>query len=325
MPDLSRTYGAAMIGLLFATFLQGVLTVQTYIYYESFPEDSLKMKLLVACVWIIDTLHLGLISQAVYYYLVTNWGNTSVLMSSTWELDVHLAIVALATIVCQSFFLHRIWIFSKRNKILTGILGCMCLSSLGISIAVSVQLVQASSVSQSERPGKGPFGAPTSETITAFCLGASVDLILAFLLCFYLRRGRSGFEKTNSLISRIIQYTIATGLLTSLYAFGCVITYFAIPRTFIFIAMHFSLGRLYTNALLVTLNSRRKLRANMQRSYPGQGSVSMGFGQQSTQTYGSPGLGRQELSTISPIPNANEYSISFTEGDTELRTLGGKT
>jgi len=200
----------------------------------------------------------------------------------------------------------------------------MCLSCFGISISLSTQLIQASSAPQSARPGKGPFGAPTSELITGLCLSATVDLVLAFILCYYLQRGRSGFEKTNSLISRIIQYTIATGLLTSLYAFACVITYFAVPHTFTFIAMHLSLGRLYTNALLVTLNSRRSLRANMHRTYPAQGSVSIGFGQQSTQTYGSPELGRPRISNVAPKTVESEYSLGL-ERDTELHTLGGKT
>jgi len=255
MGVLDPTYGAMLIGLLFATFFQGVLTVQAYIYYESFPNDTRRMKLLVAGVWLLDVLHLVLISDAAYHYLVSEWGNFPALAYSTQELDLHLVIVGLATIVCQSFFLQRIWVFSGKNVWITGSLTAGCLTTLGLDVSMSIQISKVPLVSS--------FGNFTNEVIAVFSIGAGVDLAMALILAYYLRRGKSGFEKTNTLVSRVIQYTVATGLATSLLALACLIAYLARPNTFIFIAMHFSLGRMYTNALLATLNSRRSLRTYM--------------------------------------------------------------
>ncbi|KAJ7483851.1 hypothetical protein B0H11DRAFT_2231996 [Mycena galericulata] len=84
-----------------------------------------------------------------------------------------------------------------------------------------------------------------------------VDMVIAMILVWYLIQGRTTFEKTNFVLTRIIQYTVTTGLATSMLALGCV----AAPDGFVFIAMHFSLGRMYTKALLATLNSRRNLRS----------------------------------------------------------------
>jgi len=85
-----------------------------------------------------------------------------------------------------------------------------------------------------------------------------------------------------------MQYTIATGLLTSLFAFACLIVYFARAHTFTFIGMHFSLGRLYTNALLVTLNLRRNLRATFNGTsidnQPGGKTESIAFGSHITRS-----------------------------------------
>ncbi|KIJ32371.1 hypothetical protein M422DRAFT_265869 [Sphaerobolus stellatus SS14] len=53
--NLNPIYGAIYIGIMFATFFQGVLTLQAYIYYESFPKDPIKIKLLVALAWYIAT------------------------------------------------------------------------------------------------------------------------------------------------------------------------------------------------------------------------------------------------------------------------------
>jgi len=251
--DMHDTYGAMLIGTFFAIFFQGMLSVQAYIYYESFPEDSKLLKSLVAVVWSLDLAHLFLICQAVYHYLIDSWGNDAALLLSTEPLDLHLVLVGAATILCQAFFLHRVWTFSKKNWMLTGILATACMTTVGLDIAMTIQTSRNKSVAV--------FSSVGQEIVTMFSLGAGVDMVIAMLLVWYLIQGRTNFEKTNFVLTRIIQYTVATGLVTSLLALGCVAAYVMKPDGFVFIAMHFSLGRMYTNALLATLNSRRNLRS----------------------------------------------------------------
>ncbi|KAJ7126267.1 hypothetical protein C8R44DRAFT_123275 [Mycena epipterygia] len=251
--DLNPTYGAMLIGTFFAIFFQGMLSVQAYIYYESFPQDSWRLKSLVGSVWCLDLVHLFLICQACYHYLIDNWGYEPALLESTIELDLHIALVGAVTILCRAFFLHRVWIFSRKNWLLVAGLTVMCLTTVGLDIALSIRTIRDRSVAV--------FSTDTPEIIAMFSLGAIVDLIIAMLLFWYLQRGRTSFDRTNFVLTRIIQYTVATGLATSLLAIGCVAAYLIKPKTFIFVAMHFSLGRMYTNALLATLNSRRNLRS----------------------------------------------------------------
>jgi len=214
--------------------------VQAYIYYESFPEDSRKLKSLVA---------------------VICWGIDAALQQSTEELDLHLLLVGTASILCQAFFLKRVWAFSKGNiwtRALTGASAVACLATLGLDLTMTLQTSSNNSFAVYRLVGR------EIEIITMFSLGAGVDMVIAFLLVWYLHQGRTGSEKTNFVLTRIIQYTVATGLATSLLALGCVAAYIIKPDGFIFIAMHFSLGRMYTNALLATLNSRRNLRSLME-------------------------------------------------------------
>ncbi|KAJ7887643.1 hypothetical protein B0H14DRAFT_2337620 [Mycena olivaceomarginata] len=265
---MDETYGAMFIGALYS--FQGVLTVQAYIYYESFPDDLCRTKILVAIVWcgatipsflkeksdyllrrLLDVTHLILICQSCYHYLVTNWGNGPALLISTHELDLHLIFVGIATLVCQGFFLHRIWVFSKRNWILTGVLTAACVAAFAVEVLLSAQILQVPSVAY--------FSAHTGEVIALFSLGGAVDVAIALVLVFYLQQGRTHFDRTNFVVAQVVHYTVATGLATSVLAVACLAA-----------AMHFSLGRLYTNALLATLNSRRNLRqaTQVQRSPP---------------------------------------------------------
>ncbi|KAJ3978719.1 hypothetical protein F5890DRAFT_1559802 [Lentinula detonsa] len=238
VPNPNDTYGAMLIGVLFATFLQGILTLQTVTYYDSYPRDPVLMKLIVATVWCFNTIHLVLIAQSVYHYLVNNWGFSPALTVSTWELDLNLTFIGLS-----SFDL----VFSRKNILLVGFLITLCTTTLVLDIIVMVQITQNRSVTE--------FGRRKGEIIAVFTSGAVADVALSSLLCYYIRHSRSSFERTDSLIDLIVKYTITTGLVTSLLGVFTLVAYFASPNGFIFIAMHFSLGRMYTNALLATLDS----------------------------------------------------------------------
>ncbi|KAJ7060866.1 hypothetical protein C8F01DRAFT_1369732 [Mycena amicta] len=261
--DLAETYGAMFIGVLIATFFQGVLTLQAYIYYENFPRDHILLKLLVASVWILDVAHLVLISQSCYHYLVGSWGDNAALLVSTRELDLHLVFVGFASFICQCFFLSRIWSFSQRNWILTCALGAPCLVIFVLEAAISAEISRIASVAA--------FNQFTGEVLTVFALAAAADVAIAMILVWYLQQGKTSFDRSSFVVARIVQYTVATGLATSILAVADLIVYLVTPHTFIFIAMHFSMGRMYTNALLATLNSQRKLRQVLEGG--GAGSV----------------------------------------------------
>ncbi|KAJ7246435.1 hypothetical protein C8J57DRAFT_1360479 [Mycena rebaudengoi] len=232
---MDETYGAMLIG----GYFQGVLTVQAYMYYETFPEDPLKLKALVRNP--AYTVHLILISQSVYHYLISSWGNDAALLVSTEPLNVHVVFIGLATILCQAFFLFRIWSLSKKNWLLTGVLAAACLTSFGFHIVITTQLSLAATAHA--------FNLNRADFVISFTI---VDVGIAALLVFYLRRGgKSTSEKTTSVISRVIRYTVATGGITSLLAVAIVVAYEIRPNGFIHIVCP---------STLENLNSRKGLR-----------------------------------------------------------------
>ncbi|KAF7319177.1 ANK-REP-REGION domain-containing protein [Mycena chlorophos] len=258
--DLSTTYGAMFIGgssvcsffglqahgyaVLFATFFQGVLTLQAFLYYENFPKDPIVLKLLVAAVWVLDLVHLILVSQSCYHYLIGSWGDSAALLVSTKELDLHLVFVGFACFICQCFFISRIWSFSHKNWILSVALGIPCLVVLVLETNISAEISRIANVAA--------FNQFTGEVLSVFALAAAVDVAIALILVWYLQQGKTSFDRSSFVVGRIVQYTVATGLATSILAVADLIVYLVTPHTFIFIAMHFSMGRMYTNALLAT-------------------------------------------------------------------------
>lgn len=91
-------------------------------------------------------------------------------------------------------------------------------------------------------------------------LGAVVDVLIAASLCTLLQRSRTGFKKSDSMISKLMLFTVNTGLLTSIFAVLSLATFLAYPNTLIYVTFFFCLGRLYSNSLLASLNCRRIIR-----------------------------------------------------------------
>ncbi|KIJ32227.1 hypothetical protein M422DRAFT_266039 [Sphaerobolus stellatus SS14] len=265
IPALDDTYGASYIGVLIATFLQGILTLQVFTYFENFPKDSWKLKLLVVFLWVVDLVHLIFITEATYRYFVSDWGNVASLGVSLWTYDAHLIPLAIATIGSQAFLIWRIHVFGRPHYLVLVFLSALCLAPFSINIFLSVNDLQASiiaaRVSESETPQLLKNITPIVTSL--FTLGVVSDLLIALILCYYLRRGNSDFTKTNSVISHIVRYTVTTGLSTTLFALGCLIAFLASPRSLIIVSMHFSLGRMYTNSVVATLNARHHLRSMM--------------------------------------------------------------
>jgi len=95
----------------------------------------------------------------------------------------------------------------------------------------------------------------------------AADFTVTASLLFYLRKGQTGFNKRmDSLLSTLIKYAANVGLITSVFALASFITFLAVPSTYVFSITYFPLSKLYTNAFLVTLNVRDRLRAEADHS-----------------------------------------------------------
>jgi len=91
-------------------------------------------------------------------------------------------------------------------------------------------------------------------------IGVVADVLIAAALFYFLRRSRTGFKKSDTMISRLIMFTVSTGFLTSICAIASLVSILVWGQTLIYVAFYFSLGRLYSNSLLATLNARQSIR-----------------------------------------------------------------
>ncbi|KZS95668.1 hypothetical protein SISNIDRAFT_452320 [Sistotremastrum niveocremeum HHB9708] len=249
---LDNTFGALLIGVLISAALWGVTCIQTFIYYMTYPGDELHLKIIVALAWIFDTIHQILICHTAYTYLVTNFGNLEFLGVLVNTLVIEVFFTAFIALLVQCFFAMRVWILSSKNIIITSIVMAFVLSEFGAVMAYGIKGVNFTTLADLSKL--------KALSISVNALAAAGDIVIAATLCWLLHTSRTGFKRSDGMITKMIAFCVNTGLITSLCAIASLVTIVALPNAFVYIAFYFALGRLYSNSLLATLNARQALR-----------------------------------------------------------------
>ncbi|PPQ77564.1 hypothetical protein CVT25_011424 [Psilocybe cyanescens] len=185
MVGLPTTYGALLLGALFASCFSGIITSQCIVYFKLFPNDTNFLKglrcpklilttrlptLQILVVWLFDVGHTGLVWSAMWQYTIIHYGNTE-------YIDY-----------IPNFFAYRIW------------LPCASTRTPGIRLKSYVLF--------------------RKDFRWLFSLGlgfsSGADVLITVLLFFLLQGSRSKLPNLNVIIDSLILYTFEIGSLTRL-------------------------------------------------------------------------------------------------------------
>ncbi|KAH8113548.1 hypothetical protein DFH11DRAFT_306732 [Phellopilus nigrolimitatus] len=313
LPAMDNTMGVLFIGVVLAMGLWGAGSVQCYYYFNRYTKDEWWMKTLVVWVWVLDTIHQGLITHTAYTYLITNYGNPVFLNTIVDTLLIEVLFNALVVLSVQTFFVMRIWKLSHKSIPLIVILCMLVAAEFILSIVYLVKALQLGTFTNL------PKIVNLSRSINIF--GAAGDVAIAISLIWLLQRSRTGFTRSDSIINRLIMFSMNTGLLTSLDAVMSLVTITVLPNTFVYILFYVTVSRLYTNSLLATLNNRKSLSGGLGDS-SGEESVSLSQGRFRSRAVeiDAPGISK----------NTNPHTLSIkvnTETETahDVEAQNGKT
>ncbi|KAE9403977.1 hypothetical protein BT96DRAFT_917149 [Gymnopus androsaceus JB14] len=257
---MDLTYGSAFVGLIVSASLYGATILQTYLYYRNYPKDTRYIKILVFALWILDTTQLALSTTAMYWYLITNYNYPPALNHLNWSMELQTDCNGLIALLVECFFARRVWIMSS-NVYLVAIIILLAVLHCVLGIVFTIDSFHLATTSQ--------FGDLIWVTSLGIGSAAAADMIIAGALSFYLFKSRTGFKKTDSLISTLIAYSLTTGLVTSIIGLVIVISFVTLPTDYVWLAFFWIDGKCYVNSCLAALNSRESLR---ERAAPPEGS-----------------------------------------------------
>ncbi|EAU86926.2 hypothetical protein CC1G_09783 [Coprinopsis cinerea okayama7 len=246
------TLGPLLLGGMFAMALWGITCVQTYTYFSRPRKDRPIFRLIIACLWAIDTFDTSLNIHLTYHYMVSNFMNFSALLIPVWSVILHVAITATSNFIIRTLFAYRIFNLSKGNILVTAWIMAISTTDLVTGIIITAKAYQLDNFLQLDTLSHLMY--------LTFAAGTGADLSVAIALVWLLRRSRTGFRKTDGLIKTLMLYTINTGLIVAIDAALGMILYVVMPRNFIFLGFYLLLSKLYLNSYLATMNARQDLR-----------------------------------------------------------------
>ncbi|KAJ7301862.1 hypothetical protein B0H14DRAFT_2756704 [Mycena olivaceomarginata] len=306
---LDRTYGAELTSSYAAAVLWGIQCLQTFMYFNTYTDDPFILKILVVWTWLSDTVHQGLILSLEYSTLITHFGDLGPISQINKEVILQGFFTIFVSVPVQLFFLHRIWRLSG-NKIIVPLflLACIVLETVA-GITYFQWALQKNAT-----PAAILVGTKRATGIVYLITAASIDVVIAISMVYLLWSAKvHGLTQTRRMVTRLIVYSVNTGIWTALLAVFCAMTMIAYPTTFVFIGLYMPISALYCNTLLANLNIRQYVRGRPDvislSAIPGSGTIE--FRGQSGTTTTEPTPATRSTTVNLEQPSQTESEIKF--------------
>jgi len=278
---LGPNYGAYYWSAILCTAFWAITCVQLYLYFLKYNKDSRVFKLMALSAWFLDTVHVVLIIEGVYYYLVTNFGDFDSFIGVEWPMLIEFVFQIIASMLTQGFFVWRLMKVLKSRKWIP-LVGWLPLALLqvGFGLVFLVQGMQTPTIITLTSPMFHVF------TITYLVTTCIADLGLSFALTYSLVAWKSEvhFQGSSLALKRLIMISLNNGIWTAAFALLDMILYLIFPTTSLYLIFDFAMCSLYTNTLLANLNARDFVASGLQTvvSVPsepyGEGSTAYSMG-----------------------------------------------
>ncbi|KAF6749249.1 hypothetical protein DFP72DRAFT_913710 [Ephemerocybe angulata] len=287
--SVSATFGALMVGGMFAILFCGVTQAQTFLYFKLYPKDRGFIKSLVLFIWMLDTLHSAFIATALWDHLIRHFGNAEHVDYVPWSLALTIALTAVLTFSVHLFLIFRIWQLSRKNYYLSSPLvllaiarlfttsklvllrslekfvdkytwsfttGLVISTALDILITLSLILLLRSrrnnvhSTSEPSDPGTAS-STSASQPNPANENGGSWLRPRNSWKRSGSRKGGLGHRRKQS-VNDTQEFSRMNAVLDALWL--------TMKHNLIFLGLHFVISKFYANSLLITLNTRLNLK-----------------------------------------------------------------
>ncbi|KAI6159074.1 hypothetical protein EDD17DRAFT_922609 [Pisolithus thermaeus] len=210
-------FGFTFIGGLVSTMLYGTTTL-VYVYYMHYSEDTFTIKMPVAAIWTLDTLHVSFVCHVLYHYLITNYGIPTSLNYIIWSLPASVLTNIFMVSVIQCFFVHRIYCLCRPQLkwLVTAPIMLFVLAQFGLGMGTAVLgLIDHRS---------GILKQITYYDMTpAWVIIIVAEVLITVSLCVVSNSSSSGpmFSRTKRLLNTLIIYAVNRCLLTFRHCRPC--------------------------------------------------------------------------------------------------------
>ncbi|KAI0028368.1 hypothetical protein K488DRAFT_89815 [Vararia minispora EC-137] len=251
--DIRLSFGQVLIGAILGSVFYGTVLLQTGLYFGSTRRNDVRNNVLVVVLNLLELFAWILEVYCVWWYFVLNYANPEALGNLNWSLSLDPFINYTITLIGQMFFVEKIWILGKSH-LLGIVLTVLALSGWATGIAIGI-LTFIQHTTGSTQINNINYFSKAAETL--------VELLIAICMVFLLRKMRTGIQKSDQILNNLIIFMLSRGIVVCIVQI--IYTGTSFTSTLIWIAPHFCIGKLATNAVLASLNVRELVKIGFGR------------------------------------------------------------
>ncbi|KAH9973261.1 hypothetical protein BGW80DRAFT_1309177 [Lactifluus volemus] len=252
--NLLLLIGPIFIGNILSWFLFGVLTMQLYRYLLRYAEDQriIKSTGTVYGLYLLDVAHSMISTIAAWSVLCSGWGKPSTLIYTNLNFALIPIVTGIISGWVQLFFAWRIWVLGKSSfwKVVTVVISAISLTQGASAITAGIRFAYIGNIQRIH----------TMNTLACLILGGCVmaDTLIAISMFYLLTRAKKSTwsEAVNGTVTKMIRITIETGVLTAAAASLDLGLFLGFHNNNLHILVATMMPKLYSNALMASLNSR---------------------------------------------------------------------
>ncbi|KDR71861.1 hypothetical protein GALMADRAFT_782971 [Galerina marginata CBS 339.88] len=254
--DTNLVLGPLVISTVLNAFIYGICIMQLSSYWDNGFKDPYIIKMLVGWTVLLDTFHTCALLYMLWIYVVVNFNNPIYLTTILWPFSSTPIITTLTSFPIQIYLAWRIRQFSHSTKVFF---------YLVILSAAQASLGFTCSIAAFHVPDLAAYHTLIPFVDAWQVLAVAADGSITVLLWWYLSKSRTGQKRSDNVITRLIRSSIETAAFGAFFCIMDLVTFTSLLDTNFHVIFAFPMGRIYTNTLLMTLNSRTSLRAELER------------------------------------------------------------
>ncbi|KAJ6506903.1 hypothetical protein C8R45DRAFT_1176441 [Mycena sanguinolenta] len=245
LPALDTVTGCILIGTWASSLLYMLEILGSVYYFQHFPHDDWKLKMLVTFALVVDSISLVGDYICIYEYTITHASDLEYLANVHWPIPLFGFTTGMLGALVQAFLLFRYWRFTQKTVIAI-FLALAIIISFGSLFTVSLMLtVTTLYTSLKDRP--------KLELPMAFWLLTEVvvDAGITSVLLWEFRKAKEILITTPSALDRVSAVTIRSGAAAATLAGGGLMAYYIAPETNLGLAIVYPLGHVYVITLVL--------------------------------------------------------------------------
>lgn len=252
-PNILFLVGPILIGNLVSWLLLGVLSMQLYVYHICFPNDRWWIKFTAYGLYLVDIVQTACVTDSAWTTLCEGWGKPSALIITDWSFSMTPVVNSLICGWVQIFFAWRVWALGRSHfwALVTALIVAIALTQAGAAIAAGVKFAHINNLKEIHE---------LNALVSVWLAGSVIaDVLIAASMVYFLtsasRKSMWG-KASNKRITKLIRSTVETGVMSAAAAALDLALYLGFKHNNLHIAVAMMLSKLYSNALMASLNSR---------------------------------------------------------------------